>query len=593
MDENTTPNTLPEDLSALTDEQLAEAVETARTEANDLQSLDPAEMTDAQVDRLETLAEFVESVGAQQAEREQAQADRAERAQRAADRLNPSDGGEPTDSETPTEEEPPAEDAPAGDEPAQEGGEDEDSVNVDQIAAAVTAALQAAGIGQTPAPTGPRMRQPANPVPASGGSGDTVLSITAAADVPGVPSGQVLDGFGAVAEAFKARSKGFPKGPQSQRGVRYQHRVASIQRNFEETADGLYVDNPDFNGDVMALLASAADERRLPNGSLIAAGGWCAPSENLYGIVGQSSLDGILDLPTIGVPRGGINFTPGPDFADIYTSAGFAQTEAEAIAGTEKPCTEVDCPDFTEVRLDAVGICVKAPLLTRSAYGELVDFWLAETVVANQHKVNARIIAAMRTGLGTALAPTLTGTPVTWATLTAVELIIEGQRQAYRLSEAQALEVVAPRWLRAAIRGDLANRPGYPQDPSQITNEMIERHFAVRGARVQFVLGYLEIANPTTNVAFPTSAEVMVYPAGTFVKGTQDVIDLDTVYDTADLQTNVYTAAFVEDGVLVAKRQHGGKRITLPVNVNGMVGAAQLDDNWGTAQAENAGAAAA
>ena len=305
-----------------------------------------------------------------------------------------------------------------------------------------------------------------------------------------------------------------------------------------------------------------------------------------------ATLDGIIDLPTVGVNRGGLNYTPGPDFADIFATAGFSQTEAEAIAGTTKNCVEVDCPDFQEVRLDAVGYCVKAPLLTRSAYPEAIENWITGTMVANAHKVAARLISAMRTALGTALAPTLTGTPVTWGTLSIVEWVIEMQRQGYRLQESDTLEVKIPRWVRAAIRADLANRNGMIAS-ERVTNEMITQHFADRGAMVEFVLNYLEVSSPLTSVAYPSTFEIMVYPAGTFVRGNADVIQLDTVYDTADLQTNVYTAAFVEDGVLLAKMQHGGARITIPTNVNGMLGSPQLDDNLFTAQVENAGAAAA
>jgi hypothetical protein len=94
----------------------------------------------------------------------------------------------------------------------------------------------------------------------------------------------------------------------------------------------------------------------------------------------------------------------------------------------------------------------------------------------------------------------------------------------------------------------------------------------------------LELSSAKTVSGFPASFEVMVYPAGTFVKGQQSVVNLSTVYDTADLVTNVYTAAFVEDGVLVAKMKNGGARITIPVLVNGMLGQAALNDNWGSAQ---------
>ena len=118
---------------------------------------------------------------------------------------------------------------------------------------------------------------------------------------------------------------------------------------------------------------AAAKESRLPGGSLLASGGWCAPSETIYTLCSTESLDGLIDLPEINVQRGGIRFTKGPDFSDIYTDAGFCQTEAQAIAGTTKPCVEIECPAFEEVRLDACGICVKAPILTNAGYPELVQ----------------------------------------------------------------------------------------------------------------------------------------------------------------------------------------------------------------------------
>lgn len=569
MDENETqnaeqPNELPTNLAELSGEQLAEALASAREEAQTLSGIDAADLTDEQVTRLEQLADFVDAVATENAAREQAQADRAQRAQAAAERLQ--DGG---DEGTEGDGE------GTGDDGEGEGDGEQEAETTDAVAAGATRTTRA------PMPAARRQ-----PTPSSETSTGSTTTIVASAGLNGTEAGAQVADLTAAAEHFIARSKGFPQGVARQKGVRHQLSVVSIHRNHEKRSDGLYVGNSDF-ATFDALIAAAGQESRLSGQSLVAAGGWCAPSTTDYGIESMETLDGIIDLPTVGVPRGGLNYTPGPDFADIFATAGFFQTEAEAIAGDEKNCVEVDCPDFTEVRLDAVGVCVKAPLLTRAAYPEVIRRWLEGTLVANQHKVAARLITGMRTALGTALAPTLTGTPITWSTLTALELIGEGQRQAYRLSEGQTLEVIAPRWLRIAIRADLANRMGIGAE--SVTNAQIQQHFADRGLAVQWVLNYLELSSPLTNVAFPATAEVMVYPAGTFVKGEADVIDLDTVYDTADLQTNVYTAAFAEDGVLLAKRQHGGKRITLPVSVTGMLGAAQLDDSWGSAQVETAG----
>lgn len=570
------PNALPsaEDLQAMTPEQVQEHYDNAMSEAAGLADLDPATATDADIDRAEALAAFADTVDAEQTRREEAIAARAERLAAVQARVNPA--ADPEDVE-PVEAEAPAEpvepEAPAAPESVE-----------------APAAPEAVAAGGAPRPAAPA-RRPAprrNPTPAAPAT-TPGFSLVAAADIGGRFAGSsTLDGMGEVAEAFIQRSKGFPQGPARSANVRHQHNVASMQRTY---ADGLVYTNKDFKS-VQALLEEAARESRLGEGGLVAAGGWCAPSETLYGLTSMETLDGIIDLPTIGVDRGGINFTPGPNFGDIYSTAGFAQTEAEAIAGTEKPCVEVDCPDFDEVRLDAVGYCVKAPLLTRAAYPEVIQRWLEGTIVANQHKVAARLIAGMRTALGTALAPVLTGTPVTWGTLSIIEWIIEMQRTAYRLSASEALEVVLPRWVKVVIRADLANRNGMLA-ADRVTDEMIQQHFADRGAVVQWVLNYLEVTTPLTSVAHPATFEAMIYPAGTFVKGTADVINLDTVYDTADLKTNVYTAAFVEDGVLLAKMQHGGARVTIPVKASGQTGAPNLDDTIFTAQVPNVGAAAA
>ena len=565
MAENVTPaeqpNALPtaEDLQSLSPEALQEALDAAVSEAGDLAAIDSADLTDDQVARLEALADFTDLVDVETERRETAAAERADRVAAAQARLNRE----------------PAED-PEGDEPAEpvDAAPVEAEPQAEAEAEPVAEALAAGAARPARRPAPRRIPKPADKPKAT-------ASLVAAADIGGgFTAGQALDGFAEAALAFVEKSRGFPSGNARAKNIRHQFQVASIRRGF---SDGLSVTNRDYKSH-QELLSAAAKESRLSGGSLVAAGGWCAPSETLYGLTSMETLDGIIDLPTIGVDRGGINFTPGPNFADIFATAGFAQTEAEAIAGTTKACVEVDCPDFDEVRLDAVGYCVKAPLLTRSAYPEAIQRWLEGTVVANQHKVAARLIAGMRTALGAALAPTLTDTPITWGTLSIIEWVIEMQRQAFRLAENETLEVVIPRWVRVIIRADLANRNGMLA-ADRVTNDMIQQHFADRGAQVQWVLNYLEVATPLTSVAHPATFEVMVYPAGTFVRGSADVVNLDTVYDTADLQTNVYTAAFVEDGVLLAKMQHGGARITIPAKATGQTGAANLNDDVFAAQA--------
>jgi hypothetical protein len=592
--EDGAPGALPtaEDLAAMEPAQVQEALDAAHDEAATIRETDPADMSDEQVDRLEALAEFTESVAADTQRRTEEAAQRAERVEAANQRIDAGSGddGEPGDGEE-------GDGADGGEgEGAGEGeGEGEGSQS---IAAAAGRPAPAAPV-RRPSPVRSALRgnRPADPRPAPEGDSNALVSIVAAAEGTGFSGGQHLPDMGAVAQAFERRSRSFPHG---RTGVFNPLPVVEIRRNFEARDDGLYVGNPDYADEFM-VASAAARESRLPGGSLSAAvalrekarasdsglqslgaagGGWCAPSTTQYGLCAAETLDGIAEVPEVGVPRGGLNFTEGPDFVDIFTDAGFTQTEAEAIAGETKDCVEISCPDFDEVRLDAVGICVRAPLLTRAAYPELIERWVSGTVIANAHKVGARVVAQIATLLGASPSFTLTGTPTTWGLTSALEFIVEQERIKRRLSRNETWEVMLPHWAPAAIRADLANRESVAAE--SITRAQVMQHFTDRALAPQFVYGLQDLS--TSAVAYPTTMDALVYPAGTFVKGTQDVISLDTVYDNPSLTENMYTAAFVEDGVLVAKMCPGGRKITVPNLPSGRMGALDLNDPWGSVQ---------
>lgn len=547
----------PEDLTALSAEELADTEQQAVEAFDDLAGQGD-DLTEEQVTEMERLAEFVQSCRTESNARQEAAAERRARADAAASRIAPAaEGGE-------GEERQPGEDPEPVEAPAEQTPE----------------AVAAAGQPRRPAGTvvPARRSAPANPQPARP---DAEVVITAGADIAGIPVGTQLDDMRAVARAFMARAKGFvAPSPSRTAGVYSRYGVATIAR--PQDADGLRDDNEDFNN-VLSLIDYAKRESRLPDKSLVAAGGWCAPSETLYGLCQNESLDGMLDTPEITVTRGGIRFTPGPDFAQIYgSSCFFALTEAQVEAGTQKNCCEVDCPDFEEVRLDAIGFCVKSPILTRVGYPELVQRWLEGTVIANAHKVNARKISAIATALGAATDVGTEGGSVTWDTLTALELAAEGLRYKYRMGRNDTMEGVAPFWLRTAIRGDLANRTGQPFEA--VSDAQIDAHFAARNIAMQWVYDWQDATFVAAGcvVDFPDSAEVLLYPAGTFVVGTQDVINLDTIYDTTDLMSNMFTAAFAEDGMFVAQTCFQGCRLTIPVCVSGRTGAADISACYGT-----------
>jgi hypothetical protein len=276
----------------------------------------------------------------------------------------------------------------------------------------------------------------------------------------------------------------------------------------------------------------------------------------------------MVSVPEVQVNRGGIKYTSGPDFGAIYSNIGFCQTEAQAISGTAKTCYEVPCPTFTEVRLDACGLCLKIPILTSVGYPELIQRWQSGALIAHQHKMNAKVIAAMAAAAGAA--KTITPHGSTAADMVGgLSLIADGIRSKYRLSPTASMEVVLPWWVKGAMQQDLDNRDGAGAGGD------VAGLFSRNNLNAQFVYDWQDTPFPAGTapaIAYPANVQALVYPAGTFIKGVSDVINLSAVYDAASLASNVYTGLFFEEGVLVAKMCYEAQLVTVPVCNAGATG---------------------
>lgn len=420
-------------------------------------------------------------------------------------------------------------------------------------------------------------------------------TIIASADVAGFGQGQNLS-TSDLARAANVKLQGFPqvRVPNQEHSVP----VASISIPFEEqlTADG--------KNDQEAI-DYAADTSRLEGGSLVA-GGWCAPSETLYelgGILADASA-GLVDLPEVQAKRGGLRFTEGPDYAAIYgdPTFGFIQTEPQSIAGTgfttatggtvagtEKPFYRVPCPEFTDVRAEAVGLGVVAGILANDAYPEVTQEVVEHGLIAHAHRINTRTLNRQATLSGAPIALAL-GPSATTSVLNAVDIQISDYRYANRMADNAELEVVLPLWAKPVIRADQAVRNGSNvSEALEVTDQKIEAWFRARNARVQWVydwqdafsgkVGGFGSAAPIT--AWPETIDIMIYKAGTFVRARGEIINVSAMYDTVNLKKNDYHVIFIEEKLLVIKRRWKSRLVRVPLAVNGTVGAAQVLDAQG------------
>lgn len=368
------------------------------------------------------------------------------------------------------------------------------------------------------------------------------------------------------------------------------HSIAAIQREYP--AEFRITDS----NDARRVLEHVRNEARLPGGSLAqsvqrrvdagqsltAAAGWCAPSEILYDLCSLSSMDGMLDIPTLQATRGGFQVPEdgGPDFATIYDAIGdegdVILTEYEVENGAEKVCVEVPCPPFVDVRLDVAYLCLTGNLLQQRGYPEAVTQFSQEAITALAHKVNASMIARLVAG---STAPATIAEPASSDdaasnVLAAVELAIMDMRYRNRMPLNATVEVVFPAWVIGPIRAALARRRGVAE--MAVSEAEISSWFTLRGARVQFVYDWQDaftggtFGGSSSATAFPTTVTFLVYPAGTWVKAEQDVISLDTIYDNAMLTSNQFTALFVEDGLAALKMCSDSRLYTTDVNPAGI-----------------------
>lgn len=420
--------------------------------------------------------------------------------------------------------------------------------------------------------------------------------IRVAADVPNFVTGQELE-WADLGKAFEARARGYGNPTRTgTRGPRLQHGFALIEREFPEAQQLL-----DNDGDMglyakLTGIQKTATQTAKDTNALVAAAGWCAPSETIYSTVNPVTTDGLLDLPEVVARRGGIRHNQGINWATFFGGSFPALdanvpgmtllTEAQVIADTAKTCLEIDCPAFIDERLNVAALCLTGSLLQNRGYPEYVAEFTRGAMAAFQHLVNREVIDILEDGSTavslTTVDPWQSDLTVVSQVMSAVEHAVVDMRYRLRLSTTAPIDFVFPEWIRAQMRADWIRRNA--AQPSDLADAEIAAMFARRGARVQYVYdwqdafsGYATAVSSygalTAPQTVPTQVRFLAFPPGTWILARQDVIRLDTVYDSVNLQLNQVTQLFMEDGYLPMRMGPLSRVYTLNIGPIGSTGA--------------------
>ena len=355
---------------------------------------------------------------------------------------------------------------------------------------------------------------------------------------------------------------------------------AEIRKEF--AADHTIPDRQSPEHEYLRML-EASDQKQAEvdavlSGNQTAAAAYCSPSQVFYDLCELESDAGIYRIPERQTDRGGVQTTTGPDFAAIFNAAGYwSYTEAQVIANTPKPCTEIECAPFTETRLRNLGVCVTGGILQRRGYPELIARFLRGAMTAHRHRVNAFVLSEMATlctlvDLSPIPAGSLVGDNTASGLLAGLEMVGVDLRYRNRMDPDAPLEAVGPVWGRAQLRADVSRRTGV--DMLSVRDGEIREWFTDRHMMPELVYDWQDASTGTVNgpgavlpgiTTFPADIEFMIFPAGTFAKLTDPTIRLETVYDSAKLSTNQYTALFTEEGVGVVKLCPDARRVVYPL----------------------------
>ncbi|KAB7761185.1 major capsid protein [Mycolicibacterium mucogenicum] len=319
--------------------------------------------------------------------------------------------------------------------------------------------------------------------------------------------------------------------------------------------------------------------------TLVAAGGWCAPSQQIYTFCAVPPASGLISLPDFpfDMSRGGVRVPVNPDISSLltglwqYTEAELEATNAQGDPTAVKPIMELPCPDqFIEWRLEALGWAAKAGILQRQAWPEAIENALAQIQVAHQHRVSQKTIGKMVAGSGAAkVLPAAQFLGATTGVLNGLALQAVNLRIDKGLADDAVIEGVAPVWFREVLRADLAMRED--KDTLAVTNAEIDSWLAVRNIYLQYVVDWqTKGAGQPGNLAtlnWPNTVDVMLYPAGTWFRQLANVITLGVQYPLQQLQLNQYTHIFTEDSFQVGKRCNQSILVRIPLCINGAIGA--------------------
>ena len=536
--------TLPEDLSALSDEDLSDLLKEHEV-AGDLIDNEDAEFT-AGFEGEQLLAEYgkgvdqIEQIEAEQNARvEQQKAYQAEKEELRKRRLAKQDAEQEEEVEEAADETEVLAEETTTDDDSSDDDEEEDKVVEEQEAVVATAVVEKPRLRRPPAPSSDRMPD---------GKAGAVL--VAAAGVEGERAGAPLDRQ-RLAKAYKKTADRWGRVAKHDGGMEQRILVASANFEFPEERV-LHQSDWEYNAQKIAEIVPQSVPGmygyELTDRALVASGGLCAPLEPIYTIPNfATQARPVRDaLPSFRADRGGVNVGAATYVGSITTAISTITEANDALGGTfaTKSCQALDCPAFTEVPVTVIAHCREYGNLNAMAWPEKIAHENDLTMAAHARTAESYLLDRIKT-----LSVNVTnGAETLGALIYLIDGIVKasfGIRGRLRMPREARFRVLLPFWVPDMLGLDTV------QTQFDRFNTQADLTAYLRSYRIEPTY-YLDTPSTGTTQlpdssqtaaaidSLPDNVQWAIFPEGAFIHVDSGGLELGIVRDSTLNSTNDY-----------------------------------------------------
>lgn len=535
---------LPEDLAALSDEELSDLLTNFEATAELIENEDEEFIKGMSADEVITALEYgveqIEAIVAEQGVRLEAQeayeARKAELAERRRQHMASEDEAEVAEAEADDEK-----DEDEDKDKEVEEAADESSEELEEVEAEADEAVLVASATEVVnrAPRKPLRRPPAPS--ASRLPSEPAAVLTAAAGLDGIRGGQPLDRI-SLAEAMRTVARRLGPPAKSENGIEQRFFVA--QANFPYPDERrLMPGELDVNAQKIQRVIPDGITGLKGNKVLTASGGLCAPLENIYTMPNFAVDDRPVKdaLPSFQADRGGVSVPEATVIGDIDDAISTI-TADEDVSGTfTKSCQDLECPDYTDVAVTVLAHCREYGNLNARAWPEKIAHENDLTMAALARTAESYLLDRIK-----AQSIQVTSSTTLGAFVDFVDSMVRAAaaiRYRLRMNPNTNFRAIMPAWV-----------------PDLLVDDTIRTQFAERfasQARVRQLLGayginasyYLDTPSSGTSQgwaseaagtldAFPADVQYALFPEGAFLHLDGGSLDLGIVRDSTLNSTN-------------------------------------------------------